>query len=200
MDTTEPTSSALTTKQEPDTTESKDELTTTDVMTRSLLPNTEENISEELITNDIFNNSSPFLLTSSLFPTISLSFVQDQTATTTDATSTSTTTQDSTTTTSPTTGEVTTDPSTTETSAAIVQWGEWGDWSEWAPSCFDDSSDSIYQDTDNYYPKHSRTRDCIKTENGVKTTVAVNDASGNCPFNDKIETIKNKTEYTTGRV
>ena len=99
-----------------------------------------------------------------------------------------------------TTAEDTTEVTRSTTFAAIVQWGEWGDWSEWAPSCFDDSSDSIYQDTDNYYPKHSRTRDCIKTENGVNTTVAVNDASGYCPFNDKIETIKNKTEYTTGRV
>lgn len=92
----------------------------------------------------------------------------------------------------------------TTTSDAIVQWGEWDDWSEWAPSCFDDSSTSIYKDTENYYPKRSRTRDCIKTttENGENTnkTIAVNDDSGNCPFNEKIETEKLKENYTTGSV
>ena len=84
------------------------------------------------------------------------------------------------------------------TSDIVVQWGSWSQWSEWAPSCYDDSADSIYQDSRKYYPKRSRTRDCIRTENGSNTTVAVNDASGNCPYEDKLEKEK-IANHATGR-
>ena len=94
----------------------------------------------------------------------------------------------------------TTQGPTAETTTTIidVQWGSWGDWSEWAPTCYDDSANSIYKDSDKYYPKRSRTRDCIRTENGVNTTVAVNDASGKCPYEDKLEKEKDEN-HATGR-
>ena len=87
----------------------------------------------------------------------------------------------------------------TTTTEVLVQWSDWGQWSEWTPTCYDDSADSIYKDSSKYYPKRSRTRDCIRTENGVNNvTVPVNDESGNCPFKDKLE--KEKDEYhATGR-
>ena len=84
----------------------------------------------------------------------------------------------------------------TATSGAIVQWGEWSQWSSWAPSCFDPSSDSIYQDTSKYYPKRTRDRECYLTDNGVSTRIPANHPSGYCPFVDHIETVKLKTGYT----
>ena len=95
---------------------------------------------------------------------------------------------------------MTTDISTEATTTdVVIEWGTWGDWSEWAPTCYDDSSDSIYKDSEKYYPKRSRTRDCIRTdENGDKTTVAVNDASGNCPYEGKLEKEKDEN-HATGR-
>ena len=87
----------------------------------------------------------------------------------------------------------------TATTYIFVQWGSWDDWSEWAPTCYDDSFNSIYNDSDKYYPKRSRTRDCIRTdENGDNTVVAVNDASGNCPYEDKLEKEKDEN-HATGR-
>ena len=85
------------------------------------------------------------------------------------------------------------------TTDVFVQWGAWNQWSEWAPNCFDDSADSIYYDSSKYYPKRSRTRDCIRTdENGSNTTVAVDDASGNCPYEEKLEK-ENDANHKTGR-
>ena len=123
------------------------------------------------------------------------------TETTTEVTTESTTTVEETTdvtsTQVPTTGAETS--AETTTTEVFVQWGDWGQWSEWTPTCYDDSADSIYKDSSKYYPKRSRTRDCIRTENGVNNvTVPVNDESGNCPFKDKLE--KEKDEYhATGR-
>ena len=83
------------------------------------------------------------------------------------------------------------------TTDIVVQWGSWGDWSEWAPTCYDDSADSIYKDSEKYYPKRSRTRDCIQTDQyGINTTVAVNDASGNCPYEGKLEKEKDEDHAT----
>ena len=74
----------------------------------------------------------------------------------------------------------------------FVQWGDWNEWSGWNPTCYDDSADSIYKDSSKYYPNRSRTRECIRTENGVNITVAVNDEGENCPFEDKLERQKDK--------
>ena len=102
-------------------------------------------------------------------------------------------------------GATTLDQTTTQASISaeasttdiVVQWGSWGDWSEWAPTCYDDSSTSIYKDSDKYYPKRSRTRDCIKTdEYGTNTIVAVNDASGECPYEGKLEKEKDANHAT----
>ena len=94
----------------------------------------------------------------------------------------------------------TTQGPTPETTTTIidVQWGSWGDWSEWAPTCYDDSANSIYKDSDKYYPKRSRTRDCIRTENGVNITIAVNNDSENCSFEDKFEREQDKN-HAMGR-
>ena len=80
----------------------------------------------------------------------------------------------------------------------IVQWGDWNEWSGWNPTCYDDSADSIYKDSSKYYPNRSRTRDCIRTENGVNITIAVNDEGENCSIEDKIEREKN-TNHAMGR-
>ena len=80
----------------------------------------------------------------------------------------------------------------------FVQWGDWNEWSGWNPTCYDDSADSIYKDSSKYYPKRSRTRDCIRTENDVNITIAVNDGGENCPIEDKIEREKD-TNHAMGR-
>ena len=74
----------------------------------------------------------------------------------------------------------------------FVQWGDWNEWSGWNPTCYDDSADSIYKDSSKYYPKRSRTRDCIRTENGVNITIAVKEDGENCPFGDQLERERDK--------
>ena len=80
----------------------------------------------------------------------------------------------------------------------FAQWGDWNEWSGWNPTCYDVSADSIYKDSSKYYPKRSRTRDCIRTENGINITIAVNNDGKNCPFEDKLERERDKN-YVMGR-
>ena len=74
-------------------------------------------------------------------------------------------------------------------------WASWESWTVWLPSCVDsheddgDISDTIFNDFDKHLPKRSRERHCtLILDDGTEQTESVGHVSGNCRFEDKLET------------